>query len=185
MKRDWIGEILSRGYLIKDISKESGVPQQTLTKYVKGKILFTSKSKHYETIRNVNRKLAARELRDKSRGIKPHEERESIKLADSHKRTYFNPLAEPKIVENIREVKYIKQLGKQQQQLRILGEFRNDKTKQERIQEGWSNVYSIPNYARDLEQAIGDAQYKLGGTNWILVKLLEVGYETHIASIQI
>jgi len=57
-------------------------------------------------------------------------------------------------------------------QLRILGEFFNPKQRKTSFQNGYSHAYlKIDN--KMVEEAVNDARYKLGGTNWELRWIIE------------
>lgn len=58
-------------------------------------------------------------------------------------------------------------------QLRILGEFFNPKEKRTAFQNGFSHAY-LRRYNEKMEtEAVNDAMFKLGGTNWELRRIIE------------
>ena len=164
MRRDWIGEI--RQYLdMEEISRVTGISQKRLREFYTGKRKLHSKMPEYEKIRNLNRRLAYDIMRES--GATP-------KQAHVHRRTFFDPFATEK--ESI-ITKYVKPENlppdEVKYQVRILGVFRHRKTKEERIEEGFSWAYSQMNIAVQLEEAINSARGRLGSTHWEIKKLLE------------
>ena len=160
--RNYIGELKQRGYSFSRLSKETGVSSKELSAYSKGIKPLKSASDAYEMIRNANRRLAYQEARQA--GLAP--ERANIR-----RRVMFDPELEEIESTSKRIVKAKQETTRYQ--LRILGEFYNPKTKDTRIQDGYSRAYLEIDDAVMEAEAVNDARNKLGGTNWELKRIIE------------
>jgi len=58
-------------------------------------------------------------------------------------------------------------------QLRIFGEFYNAKQRTTAFEKGYSYAYLKIDETKMEEEAVNDARYNLGGTNWQLVRIIE------------
>lgn len=160
--RNYIAEIKSKGYTYKQISRATGVDKADLQDFRTGRVKLSSTSADYERIRNANRRLAYKQVR--RAGL-------SSKQATRLRRTMFDPELKATETETTRIVRAKQETTRYQ--LRILGDFYNAKTKQSKISEGYSHAYLEIDDVMMTEEAIAEAQSKLGGTNWKLTRILE------------
>jgi len=160
--RNYIGELKARGYTLKQLATETGVPSKRLSAAARGISPFRSGSKLYEAVRNANRRLGYREAR--AAGM-------TSERASASRRTIFDPELKPIEITTEKLVKAKQKTTRYQ--VRLLGEFYNPKEKKTKIQEGFSRAYlQIDNEKMD-EEAVNDARLKLGGTNWELRRVIE------------
>lgn len=171
MKRDWIGE-LKQFKTFKDISKQSGIPLKRLREYYQGKRKFDSTIKDYEKIRNLNRKTAYEQFREY--GASPA-------MAEKHRRTFFDPYRES-IKKN--ETRHVREdnmaRGEVKHQYRLVGNYINEKLGELRYGvETFSWAYPERDYDKQIKEAIDQARFILGGTNWELIEILEENWITY------
>ena len=160
--RNYLAELKGRGYSFARLASETGVSSRQLSAFKSGKTKLTSSLPAYEKIRNANRRLAYGEAR--SAGLSPER-------ANISRRTMFDPRLKAIIRKSTRVVKA--KAPTTRYQLRILGEFHNTKTKATRLQNGFSHAYIRIDNAVMEEEAVNDARFKLGGTNWELRRIIE------------
>lgn len=61
-------------------------------------------------------------------------------------------------------------------QMHLWGYFLNEKTGEIRKMDGWSTVHEKHDRTEMIDEAANEAKSKLGGTNWILVKIITIKY---------
>jgi len=158
--RNFIGELKTKGYTYKALSRQSGVSARKLSELARG--VRTVSRADYLQAYNLNRKLAYREARHA--GLAPEAAREvRPKIYDTARRTMER--------ETTRIVKHKQETTRYQ--LRILGEFFNSRTNELKFSQGFSRAYLEYNEKEQLEEAIAEAQSRLGGSNWSLRRLIE------------
>jgi len=160
--RNYVAELKTKGLTYKQLSKETGIGIKTLQGLKTGRIKMKSTQPVYEVIRNTNRRIGYRQAR--AAGLSPER-------ANISRRTIFNPELETSERASIREVKHKGESTRYQ--TRILGEFYHAKRKENRIQEGFSHAYLELDEALQTQEAIAEAQSKLGSTGWELIRLIE------------
>jgi len=161
--RNYIGELKKLGYSLKELAGESGLSQAQLSRIKTGKIPLKSGTELYEKIRNTSRRLSYREAR--KAGL-------SSERATVERRILINPERETReLTTRIREVK--SKQNTTRFQMRILGLFSNYKTKETKVQEGYSHAYLTIDKKTMVEEAVAEAQSRLGGSNWNLQRIIE------------
>jgi len=160
--RDYIGELKKLGYNLKAISSETGLSQAKLSRIKSGKAKLSSTMPEYEVIRNVSRRLSYHEAR--KAGL-------SSEKASASRRTLMSPEAETRESDSQRIVKSKQDTTRFQ--MRILGEFYNYKIHETKLSQGFSHAYLEIDKKLMTEEAIAEAQSKLGGSNWKLKRLIE------------
>lgn len=161
--RNYIEELKVRGYSYEVLAKETGVSVSKLRSIKTGRTSLHSTSPLYERIRNANRRIGYREAR--RAGLAPDK-------ATGARRTLFAPDLETHFTKKTRRVQFKETTTRFQ--VRILGDFYNLKLKKSAISEGFSWAYPRLNKKRMTGEAIAEAQSRLGGTDWILQRLIEL-----------
>ena len=159
--RNYVAELKSRGLTYKQLAKETGVNIKTLQGIKTGRISLKSTQPIYEQIRNANRRIGYSQARQA--GLNPAR-------ANISRRTILDPEKLTQELKSLREVKH--KAESTRYQMRILGDFYNAKQKKTKLQEGFSHAY-IEVYTDMLHEAISEAQSKLGGSGWVLTRLIE------------
>ncbi len=188
--RNYTNELRQAGKSIKQISELTGINKTKISKLSTGEKVLKSGSKEYQIIRNTSRKVAYKKLRDSGLSAKAADKYRRIGISE---RTYIH--------KSKRNVKHT-EINKKMFQLKMLAEYQNIKTKEKRIIESFSNAYSdididgIYDYANNLDsyyddtadiiredyssaqemiaEAVAQAQSKLGGSNWELLRIIDV-----------
>jgi len=162
--RKYIAEIKTKGLSFKQIAKETGITENLIRDIASGKVKLKSggAGSNYEKIRNANRRIGYRKAREA--GLTPER-------ANEARRTIFNPEKQTTERASIREVKHKAETTRFQ--TRILGEFKHDKRKEIKISEGFSHAYLEYNKIEQTDEAIKEAQSKLGSSGWQLIRLIE------------
>jgi len=160
--RNYVAELKQLGYSLKDISGEVGMSAAQLSRIKTGKIKLQSGTKEYETIRNVSRRLSYREAR--KAGL-------TSSRASGERRTLISPERRTKESESVREVKSKQETTRYQ--MRILALFWNFKTKESQFSQGFSHAYLTIDIDMMQEEAVSEAQSRLGGSNWKLQRIAE------------
>lgn len=189
MKRNYIKELHDSGMSIKKIAQQTGISQKKVSALSHGIGKLSSKTREYENVRNLSRRTAYQEARKSGLTPDAAHKYERIGLSEN---TYHH--------HSTKQVHHTKLQG-QMQQLKILGEFQNLKTKEKRIVEGVSkarkhispddiaeisieqleddkeNIETFEDYpesSKMLQEAIQAAQGKLGGSNWQLIRIIDI-----------
>src|SRR3972149_786714 len=188
--RNYVAELHSAGLPFTEIAKQTGISAKKLSQFARGKPL-KSVSKDYQILRNASRRNAYKIIRES--GLTPGEAEKYRRIGLSEK-TYHHFTQ--------RVVAHTK-LNKTMYQLKMLAEFYNPKTKENRIITCFSMAHSEINidsftdflntgieqilddmseadaaeYDSNQEligEAIRDGQSKLGGSNWELKRIIDV-----------
>ncbi len=188
--RNYIRELHENGLSYKQISNETGISTKRLSSFARGLKKLSSKQPEYSIIRNVNRCTAYKKLTES--GLSPEAANKYRRIGLSEQ-TYSH--------RSIRQVSHTK-INATMNQLKLLAEFENIKTKETRIIECFSlghkhiDTPEIKEYLSDIDdyfeqiseidrseyddsqemidEAIRDGQSKLGGSNWELKRVIDI-----------
>ncbi len=193
--RDYVNELRNTGLTIKQIAKETGISTKKISALSHGLRKLKSGTRDYENIRNLSRRTGYKLMRES--GFTSEAASRKRRLVTSEK-TYKH--------SSTKKVKHTKLQGTMQQ-LKITGEFKNLKTKEKRIVDGVSkarrrikpedvaevsienleddkeNIETFEDYpesSKMLQEAIQMAQGKLGGSNWQLIRIIDIEVITYI-----
>lgn len=191
MKRNYISELKSQGLSLREIERQTGINHRRLSEYVTGKKPLKSSSKAYETLRNINRKTSYNQLRQQ--GMATRE-------ADKYRRIVSSPKTYQH--KSTRSVKHTR-IDKTMYQLKMLAEYSEAKSHEKRIIESFSFAHAskpdtwdissdfidemgeldVQDYDTNMQmvnEAIRDAQSRLGGSNWMLERIIDIEVVSYV-----
>ncbi|MBU1148373.1 MAG: hypothetical protein KKD11_08500 [Candidatus Omnitrophica bacterium] len=158
--RNYIAELKSLGFSTKELVEQTGFSASKLSRLKSGSQKLHSGTADYEIIRNTSRRLA----------YKISRKTESVEAASASRRALPNPVAEAIETRSVRVIKARQDTTRFQ--LKILAKFRNEKTKETRFQNGFSFAYLVIDKDIMTGEAVREAQSKLGGSNWLLQRII-------------
>lgn len=190
MKRNYIAELKTQGISLREIERQTGINRKRLSEYNSGKKALKSSTEAYEKLRNLNRKTAYDALR--KQGMDADQADKYRRIVSSPK-TYHH--------QTHRAVTHTR-INKTMYQLKMLAEYGEEKTKEKRIIESFSMAHASKPDIREISddfinemgetdvseyddnqemvnEAIRDAQSKLGGSNWYLIRIIDIEVITY------
>lgn len=157
---NYFNELKSIGLSYSEIAKQTGINRHKISEYARGVRELKTGTDYFKGY-NLTRKTAYKLAR--TGGYTRAEARKK-------RTTLLKQEKQPEYI--IRNVKAMTQTTRFQ--LRILGLFRNRKTKTTQTVTGWSNAHVVVDNKTMLQEAIREAQSKLGGSNWELIRILDI-----------
>lgn len=155
--RNFVAEIIGQGLSYRDVAKQSGLSLAKVKAIGKG--AKPTRAEYLKTY-NVNRRIGYTKARQA--GFKSEVAREKrVQILSEESRNWSSTR---KVKSPTHATHY---------QLRILGEFRNRRTKELRITEGYSFAHPTRAYKIMVKEALNEAQARLGSSGWDLVRLIE------------
>ena len=186
--RNYVGELHAAGLPFTEIQKQTGINVKKLSRIARDIQSLKASSKDYKILRNTSRRTAYTQLRESGVSAKMANKYRRIGLSQ---RTYFHETTRNVSHTNINKIMY---------QLKMLAEFINQKTKERKFPEPDGVCFSLAHAQIDetelsgdadsfnandeidnelINEAIRDGQAKLGGSNWELLRIVDIEVITY------